>query len=74
MGREEMNPYVCNLKYCTVDLRNDFKTQMSFVRSYVSNMCVTHVIKVGKIYQLLKTNKCTNIYFVYSNTRIKTLK
>ena len=44
-----MNPYVCNLKYCTVDLRNDFKTQTTFVRSYVSNMFVKHVIKVGEI-------------------------
>jgi hypothetical protein len=27
-----------------------------------------------KIHQLLKTNKCTNIYSVYSKTHIKTLK
>lgn len=47
MGRQEMNP--CNLKYCTADLRNDFKTQMNYVRSYVSNMFVTHIIKISGI-------------------------
>lgn len=44
-----MHSYTCNLKYCTVDLRNDIKTQMSFVKSYISNMFVTHVIKVSEI-------------------------
>jgi len=49
MGWQEMNPYLYNLQYCTADLRNGLKTQMSFVSSHVSNMFVTHIIKVGEI-------------------------
>jgi hypothetical protein len=30
--------------------------------------------RIMQIHQLLKTNKCTIIYFVYSKIRIKTLK